>query len=131
MKTVFVGVATCVVALVLIAIGKFHANNSVGELSAYTKTQLQKLIREGYQYAVMCDQDNNPLVALMHCCAALNYLEAAQRLCSGGDVVGADIEHFRTALGERLNYIVASIGKAYPKIAVQSQYSPWAGWKFT
>ena len=134
MKTVLIGAALCALALILVAIGRFHAGNSVGELSAYTQSQLDKILKEGYQYAVMCDQDQNPVIALMHCCAALNYLDTVQQVASASwaqKTLGSDIEHFRKALAERLNFIIASIGKACPKLAVNSQYSPWAGWKFT
>ena len=125
--------SVCVLALVVILIGKFHGANDAKSVSVHTRTQVTHLLREGCKYAVLCDQDQNALVSLMHCCAAINYLEAALRLVSGSwcrKVIGADPEKYLRALSKRLNSIINQMGKLCPSVAVKSQYAAGAGWVF-
>ena len=72
-------------------------------------------------------------MSLIHCCAAINYLEAALRLVSSGwcrKVLGTDPERYLRALSDRLNSIMNQMGKLCPKVAVKSQYAAGAGWVF-
>jgi hypothetical protein len=131
MKSLWIGGAVVVVALIVIFIGRFHASNSVQDISPYIRSQLSDLLREGYQYAVMCEQDKNLLLALMHCSAALTRLDAVEQIASPAWVqqaLGNDSTHYRRALTDKLNRIVSRINKRYPKIGLRSSFTACAGW---
>ena len=132
MRNIIIIVFICMILIMVIGVTNWHCSKNI-DVSEYTKEQLMQLLHTGYQYAVMCEQDQNPIIALLHCCTAINYLESVQGVVSAAWVqknMNNDIEHYHKALSNRINFIISHINKTYPNIATQSQYSPCAGWLF-
>ena len=95
--------------------------------------QLKKQLKNGYKNAVLSDQDKNPIIALVHCITALNYLEVIQNIVSPTWVqkhLKNDIHTYQDALTARVEYIFSHIFKTYPKLSMQSKYLPSSGWHF-
>lgn len=136
-KPVFQGIAIAIVCLVLLAsLISVHNNQKKSALTPEMNKKLKHLIQTACTQALTAQQDNNPLMAIIHTCNAKAYLDACQFLSSNNlasvtNMLGINVEEdIKQKVHQTLQKNMRKVTAQYPKLAVKGgeHFAIGAGW---
>lgn len=82
----YVGVSSVVVMVVLLIMFIAIYNNRKTDCSQYKKMEIQALIRQAARWAVASQQDNSPMISLLHANYAAGYLQALELIATETEI---------------------------------------------